>query len=106
MLNPTENKKLIAFCFLCDWNSISKGHNYKSFKIKNESASEVLYGKLYQHFEEHHIDMIMEIWMSNQASRNIVDFEERNFKCEACSEILAKCFCVEPKIKTGVQPKK
>ncbi len=56
----------IGKCVLCDFKTQSKGHHRK-FR-KNKSASEVIYERLYQHYEEMHLDVIMPVWMNCQAS--------------------------------------
>lgn len=91
-----QEERLIAFCPLCKWQSVSGGNKFKSFKRKNIQASEILYDKLYSHFEEEHIDLIMEVWMNNQASRSIIGFDKKDIKCKGCRDILARCFCFNP----------
>ena len=91
-----NKEKSIAFCPFCEWKSVSNGIKYKSFKRKNQSAHDVLYDRLWSHLEEEHIDMIMEVWMNNQSSRNIIKFEEKDIKCKQCRDILAQCDCFRP----------
>ena len=72
------DKKYIAFCLLCGWKSTSK-------------FDDTLRSRLYQHYETEHIDIIMEVWMNNQASENIVDFKEKDLTCFDCGRIKALC---------------
>lgn len=93
-----NKQKRIVFCNLCVWTSVSSGQKSKRFG-RSENANEVLSGKLYNHIEEEHLHIVMEVWMNNQASRCIVKFEEKDIKCQACRNILALCDCTFPIIK-------
>ncbi len=70
-----EEKEQIGKCILCKFKIRSKGkfvkrkiypNTYGRRKIK--SASDVIYDRLQQHYEDEHLDVIMPVWMNSQAS--------------------------------------
>ena len=56
----------VGKCVLCGFKTQSRGIMLSIFKRK--SASEVIRGRLEEHYETEHLEIIMEVWMNNQAS--------------------------------------
>ena len=54
----------VGRCVLCDYKTESRGMKTGKFQFK--SASEVIYDRLWTHYELEHLDIIMPVWMNNQ----------------------------------------
>ncbi len=70
-IKTMEQELRTGNCILCDFKTQSKGlfKHSKFYTKKLKSASEVIWGRLHEHYEEDHLEIIMEVWMNNQASK-------------------------------------
>lgn len=87
-----DKDKYIGYCPMCDWKRTGAGHYKNNSWV---SGYDIVRDKLWEHIEEEHIDTVMEVWMNNQSSNNVVKFKDKDLKCK-CERILALCDCVNP----------
>lgn len=63
---------------VCDWEVKAKDYWRKVSKYRSifVSGENIVRNKLERHYEEEHLDIILEVWMNNQSSDSIEEIQE------------------------------